>query len=129
MGLLWHNTDIHEVSYSLERDSVPLCLNMSDNVFINDGTSTKSELQICLESNDPLWRWDRRNFNVRLDVIEKFVNTFFYHHFNTSASDIPFCDDLRQRGERNGFVLYNVMCKDDSGAISPHHYYLEPNSN
>jgi len=129
MGILWHNTDINEVSFSLERDSVPLCQNMSDNIFVNvpmnDGIYNASELQYCLETNDNLWRWDRRNFNVRLDIIDTFVDVFFYHRFNTSASVIPFCDDLRQRGERNDFVLYNVVCKDGDGSISPHHYYLQ----
>ena len=138
MGILWHNTDINEVSYTLDRDSVPLCLNMSNSIAaINitlsesyiaakNGNNTASELEYCLNiENDPLWRWDRRNFNVRWDIMEKFVETFFYSRFNTSAPETPPCDDFRQRGEENGFRLYNVMCKGEDGTISPHHYYLQ----
>lgn len=137
MGILWHNTDINEVSYTLERDSVPLCLNMSNSIAVKNvtlmdsyiagkGNSTVSELEYCLTiQNDPLFRWDRRNFNVRWDIMEKFVETFFNYRFNTSAPEVPPCDDFRQRGEGNGFRLYNIMCKGDDGTIGPHHYYLK----
>jgi hypothetical protein len=132
MGILWHNTDINEVSYTLKRDSVLLCLDKSNHVASNisitykGDNTTASEEEYCLNvENDPLFRWDRRNFHIRWDIMEKFVETFFQYKLNTSVPEVPLCDDIRQRGEENGFRLYNIMCKGDNGTVSPHHYYLQ----
>ncbi|KAL3786976.1 hypothetical protein HJC23_005487 [Cyclotella cryptica] len=146
MGIMWHNTDINEAGWCLPRESVPLCQNVSDLVMHNfsldtdapskgyetqKGGAGATELEHCLQvlnGND--FRWDYRNFNVGLDMIEKFVKTFFHSRVNATTdvleSDFPACSDLRRRGEGNGFVLYNVICKGENGTIRPHHYYHNP---
>jgi hypothetical protein len=143
---MWHNTDINEAGWYLPRESVPLCQNASDhemhNFSLDRGAPSKgyeaekgetgaTELEYCLQVlNGDAFRWDYRNFNVGLDMIDKFVDTFFHSRVNATTdlleSDVPSCSDWRRRGEGNGFVLYNLICKGENGTIRPHHYYHNP---
>ena len=156
MGIMWHNTDIHEAGWALPLDSVPFCQNASDSKIHNFSSTPDSrsqrywgsekrkgaagnttELEYCLAvQNGDQFRWDRRNFNVGLDFFEKFVDTFYPSRAITptnattnmttmfaSESEVPPCDEWRARGEGNGFVLYNLLCKGENGTVKPHHYY------
>lgn len=145
MGIMWHNTDINEAGFDLTRESVPLCQNVSEHLmhdFSQDKNSIKeinnmqktgrtSELQYCLMTTHiNEFKWDARNFTVGLDMIEKFVDTFL--HFLVDASvgtssdkipGVPYCHEWRERGESNGFTLYNLVCMGKNGTISAHHFY------
>lgn len=144
MGIMWHNTDIHEAGWYLPRESVPLCHNVSDVELHNftltpdphslafqkdtkqGGNATK--LEYCLQVvNGESFRWDYRNFNVGLEFFEKFVDTFFPSRSKQTpaaeGSEVLACDEWREKGEGNGFVMYNLICRGENGTIRPHHYY------
>ena len=153
MGIMWHNTDIHEAGWYLPLESVPFCHNVSDSKIHNfsstpDDKSQRywkeqkmsgaagnaTELEYCLAvKNGKKFRWDRRNFNVELDFFEKFVDTFYPSRANSamantpakpaSESEVLSCNEWRAKGEGNGFVLYNLVCKGENGTMKPHHYY------
>ena len=154
MGIMWHNTNIHHAGLDLTRRSVPLCQNVSDhdmhNFSLDAGKQTlnevksidyneykkkgtgATELELCLNVfHEEDFRWDNRNFNVGLDMIEKFVDTFFHYQVNASAatnsieSEVPPCSDWQKKGEENGFYMYNLICKGEDGITKPHHYYKE----
>ncbi|KAL3787589.1 hypothetical protein HJC23_000077 [Cyclotella cryptica] len=145
IGIMWHNTDINEAGFDLTRESVPLCQNVSEHQmhdFSQDKNSNKeinntqkngriSELQYCLQTTHiNKFKWDVRNFTVGLNMIEKFVDTFF--HFlvdavSETSSDlipgVPYCNEWRERGKSNGFTLYNLICMSKNGTVSAHHFY------
>ena len=146
---MWHNTDINEAGWNLPLESFPFCQNVSDSKIHNfsstpDYFSQKywtdqkrkgaagntTELEYCLAVRyGEKFRWDRRNFNVGLDFFEKFIDTFYPSRAITETtniaaeSEIPSCDEWRARGEGNGFVLYNLICKGENETVKPHHYY------
>lgn len=144
MGIMWHNTDINEAGYYLTRESVPLCLNKSDHVMHNFSLDMKlpnyyriknganiTELEYCLQVlHEKEFTWDSRDFNVGLDMIDNFVRTFYFPYMEqgnfTASNDDFMCNEWRLRGESNGFVLYNLWCRDDDGRLSAHHYYHNP---
>ena len=133
---------------------VPFCQNVSDvnlhnfsltndpksQLYLKDqkhgNLTITSELEYCLAlTNGDAFRWDRRNFNVPKYFIQKLVDTFWPsrshnsvgtgNHSNASESDLQACSEFRMRGEHNGFVLYNLLCKEN-GTVAPHHYYINP---
>ena len=150
---MWHNTDIHEAGWDLPRESVPLCENVSDSKIHNFSSTpdhfsqrywkeqkrsgdagNATELEYCLAVKyGEKFRWDYRNFNVGPDFLEKFIDTFYPSRSNitmtnmteviASESEVPSCDEWREKGEGNGFVLYNLVCKGENGTVKPHHYY------
>mmetsp|Transcript_20673 Transcript_20673/g.44672 ORF Transcript_20673/g.44672 Transcript_20673/m.44672 type:complete len:641 (-) Transcript_20673:346-2268(-) len=120
MGVMFHNTDINEVGYRLKLNSIPQCMNKPE-----------GELDNCLK----LMRWNIRDFVVELEMVERFVGTFFPSKLQTPGyvgdiTETPLCSDLRKRGESNNFVLYNVWCRenDDTDNVKVQHYYLDRNS-
>ena len=85
-----------------------------------------TELQHCLEvTHLSDWQWNKRNFNVDVDMIEKVVDTFFHYQVNSTKNtvSVSLCSDWRKKGEDNGFAMYNLICKGKNGAIKLHHYY------
>ena len=61
-------------------------------------------------------------------MIDKFIQTFYYpDSSNTVVSDTDFkCGVWRDRGEKNGFLLYNLWCSENVGDDpSAHHYYID----
>jgi hypothetical protein len=91
----------------------------------------EGELDNCLK----LMRWNIRDFVVELEMVERFVGTFFPSKLQTPGyvgdiTETPLCSDLRKRGESNNFVLYNVWCRenDDTDNVKVQHYYLDRNS-
>ena len=131
---------------------VPLCQNVSDvnlhNFSLTNDTksqgylrdqkqgilNTTTEMEYCLAvTNGMSFRWDKRNFNVPEHFIDRLVSTFWPsrphssvmegNHSNASESDEEICSEFRRRGEDNGFVLYNLLCKEN-GTVKPHHYYI-----
>lgn len=141
MGIMWHNTDIHEAGWYLTRDSVPLCQNITDseelhNYSVTDspnyfngtkgGNTTITELEYCLAvTYGNQFRWDLRNFNVPWVFFDQFVDTFFPLRARNVTSVSLECSEWQERGEKNGFVLYNLVC-NENGAPKPHHYYHNP---
>ena len=131
---------------------VPLCQNVSDvnlhNFSLTNDTksqgylrdqkqgilNTTTEMEYCLAvTNGMSFRWDKRNFNVPEHFIDRLVSTFWPsrpqssvmegNYSNASESDEEICSEFRRRGEDNGFVLYNLLCKEN-GTVKPHHYYI-----
>lgn len=90
MGIMWHNTDINEAGYELTRESVPLCQGISDFAMHNfsgeelpnyyhmkDGANI-TELEYCLQvTHAEKFAWDVRDFQVPIDFVHKFIDTFF----------------------------------------------------
>ena len=136
----------------MTRESVPLCQNVSDvqlhNYSLTQDSSASqqylkdqkkgnpnstTELEYCLAvTHGKQFIWDSRNFNVRVDFFDKFIDTFFPSraknatsnvNVTASGSDILPCNEWKDKGEGHGFVLYNLICKGDDGTVKPHHYY------
>ena len=57
-------------------------------------------------------------------MIYNFIDTFLVMNATDSNDNALSCDELRERGENDDFVLYNVWCDDDNG-ISLQHYYQD----
>lgn len=140
LGLIYHNTELQHFGYQLERDSVPLCQNVSNDVmhdFSSDQDHSareknETELDYCLTTvNGNSFRWDKRDFTVRLDMVDKFVDTVYHsriHSNDTVEEDgLESCNILRSRGETNDMVMYNVWCQDEDGKEQVQHYYWEHN--
>lgn len=133
LGIIYHNTDLNHLGYPLNRDSVPLCQNVSNTVMHNfsDDSSNdadyhnevETELEYCFydRTNEDFFRWDARDFIVEIGMIDKFVNVFLPS--NATTDHVQSCDEMRQRGEGNNFVLYNVWCRNNSIDVSLQHYY------
>jgi hypothetical protein len=137
MGIILHNTDINGAGFYLTRESVPLCQNKSDYDLHNfsgeelpnyyhmkDGANI-TELEYCLQvTHEHEFKWDDRDFTVTLDMIDNFVHTFYKGSDSDALSELDYgCEAWQERGERNGFVLYNLWCSDNGGNFSAHHYY------
>lgn len=94
------------------------------------GGANITELEYCLQVlHEKEFKWADRDFNVGLEMIDAFVSTFYFPTIQNSSimvsSDLEFlCDAWRERGEKNGFVLYNLWCREDKERNpSAHHYY------
>ena len=81
----------------------------------------ETELEYCLHNQKPdTFTWDRRNFNVDVDMIDRFVRNFVSRQTKGSST----CEELREHGEKNNFVLYNVWCRENvTSTVSLHHFY------
>jgi len=139
LGVIYHNTDLNHLGYVLGRDSVPLCRNMSNTVMHvhsnessrdDDEHHNETELEHCLYHSEEsefgdLFRWDERNFNVEISMIDNFIDTFLVMNDTDSNDNALSCDELREKGEKDNFVLYNVWCNDDGNGILVQHYYRD----
>ena len=115
LGIIFHNTELNHVGYGLDRESVPLCLHV-------DRKDKELEEQCFMNKTNNMiskFQWATRDFDVPPQVVGDFISIFL-------LSDNSLCDDFRERAEEKDFVLYNVLCKDDSKQrLLNHHFYQE----
>jgi len=92
-------TNLNHFGYKLDRNSVPLCFNVTD--------SDEEGLRKCFMAEGHLrkFQWATRNFNVPPSVVENFISEFVLHNE-------LICSDMQKRAEKNGFVLYNAYCRN-----------------
>ncbi len=103
LGIIFHNTDLNHLGYSLGRDSVPLC---------EDVEETKE--QECFfnrkNGNKAKFVWESRDFNVKPEPIVKYIeNVVLQPGSNENAA---WCEEIKARLEKK-FVWYNIWCLDD----------------
>ena len=97
LGIIFHNSDLKHLGYSLGRDSVPLC-----NKFSEGGV----EEETCFMSNRKRFIWENRDFTVDPNAVVNFVEMFVLHYRSGRRT----CDDLAGALDDERFVLYNVRC-------------------
>jgi len=107
MGTIFIDTDLNHLGYVLDRDSVPLCQNVSR----ADAEQEKN----CLIGEGDRFTWDKRDFIVDKTIITQFILMFL---LNNNAR----CDDMRRRAAENDFVLYNSFCTQGNEFHTEHHY-------
>jgi hypothetical protein len=114
LGVIYHKTDLNHVGYKLDRNSVPLCFNVTE--------SDSEGLRECFMSEGNLrkFQWATRSFNVPPSVVSDFISEFLLHN-NT------ICKKMEMQAKRNGFVLYNAYCRSDDKSNQFHvkHYFTE----
>eukprot|EP00804_Cyclotella_cryptica_P010708 CCRYP_005486-RB/>CCRYP_005486-RB protein AED:0.32 eAED:0.32 QI:194/1/1/1/1/0.66/3/1177/595 len=114
LGVIFHKADLNHFGYKLDRNSVPLCLNVSR-------SDTELERE-CFMSKEHLrkFQWATRDFNVPSVVVYNFISQFVLYKNVV-------CDDMRMRAEQNDFVLYNAYCLSDSSnsRFQVEHYFRE----
>lgn len=115
LGVIYYNTDLNHVGYSLGRDSVPLCLEVDP----SDEEATKSCLMNETSGVLNSFRWADRDFNVEISVVEDFISTFLLDE------NKPICDDMNRRAEEKDLVFFNAFCKpsEDPGPYIAKQYY------
>ena len=121
-------TDAPTTTPSGSDDRVKTCSNESSRD--DDEHHNETELEHCLYHSDEsefgdLFRWDERNFNVEISMIDNFIDTFLLMNATASNDNTLSCDELREKGEKDNFVLYNVWCNDDGNGILVQHYYRD----
>lgn len=107
LGVIFVQTELNHLGYSLGRDSVPFCLDIyrsededADRLcMLNKTSGVRKKI-----------RWDVRDFTVPVDVIEDFLSTFLLQDVNAT------CDDVETRGNAKNFVLYNVYCRQSTNS-------------
>lgn len=113
LGVIYHNTDLNHLGYSLGRASVPLCLGVGE-------LGSKEEKE-CLTSkkNREQFIWDSRDFNVDPAIILQYMEQFLF-----LSDDAKSCSKLGEALDED-FVLYNVWCEADDATRKPtlKHYY------
>ena len=57
-------------------------------------------------------------------MIDNFIDAFLLMNATDRNDNALSCDELRERGEKDNFVLYNVWCKAHDG-VSVQHYYRD----
>ena len=99
LGIIFHNTDLNHLGFSLGRDSVPLCQGV--------GELGSEEEKACLNSkeNRKSFIWESRNFIVDPKVVLQYIEQFI-------LANSEECDDMAEALD-DEFVLYNVWCKRD----------------
>ena len=108
LGVIFHNTDLNHLGYSLDRDSVPLC----------DGVE-EAELHTCFMKSRKKFIWENRDFNVEPRAVLKYVEKFVLR--NTQEKTQP-CEEM-EVGLGDRFVLYNVHCTRDGKKTEVKHFY------
>lgn len=101
LGIIYHNTDLNHLGYSLGRDSVPLCEGVDDD-----------QLEHCFLKNKKNFMWDVRDFNVRPDIVIQYIERFVLYMKGEQRQ----CKDVEHRLD-DKFVLYNVWCAWDHGEV------------
>lgn len=105
LGIIFLQTELNHLGYSLGRESVPYCLDSEDDeadkaCLLNKTSGVRKKI-----------RWDKRDFTVPVNAISTFLSRFLLQEVYAT------CEDVERRGnETNDFVLYNVYCKETSNA-------------
>jgi hypothetical protein len=106
LGIIFHNTDLYHVGYSLGRDSVPLCEGI--------GELGSDEEKECLTKGENRKRfiWESRDFNVNPSVILQYIEQFLLIKENEKL-----CSNMVNALD-DEFVLYNVWCESNEETTS-----------
>ncbi|KAL7541964.1 hypothetical protein ACHAXR_011389 [Thalassiosira sp. AJA248-18] len=94
VGIMFHNTDLNHLGYSLDRSSVPLC----------EGVSEK-ELQSCFMSKRKQFVWQNRDFVVESQAILQYIEHFVLFGREKERS----CEEMAEQLDMR-FVMYNIWC-------------------
>mmetsp|Transcript_32200 Transcript_32200/g.61571 ORF Transcript_32200/g.61571 Transcript_32200/m.61571 type:complete len:152 (+) Transcript_32200:2438-2893(+) len=111
LGIIFHNTDLNHLGYSLVRDSVPLC----------EGEEEENEKKCFLKrtrkaDNFKKFLWPRRNFNVNPEPIAQYIEKVVIP--SAASGDMTSCEEITGRLDKR-FVWYNIWC-DDGGDNKGH---------
>ena len=110
LGVIFHNTDLNHLGYSLGRDSVPLCKG------VGEVGSEKEKACLNSKENRKSFIWESRNFVVDPNVVLQYIEQFV-------LANSKECKDMSEALD-DEFVLYNVWCEEDGESKSElKHYY------
>lgn len=101
VGVMFIDTDLNYIGFPLTRHSAPYCY----------GLEKKDEIN-CWRSN----HWDERNFEAPPNSVIDAVTMFFVNTTNNNS-----CDMYNEWAE-DEFVLYNVHCQTENGALAIQHF-------
>mmetsp|Transcript_28723 Transcript_28723/g.69143 ORF Transcript_28723/g.69143 Transcript_28723/m.69143 type:complete len:244 (+) Transcript_28723:233-964(+) len=101
LGVIFHNTNLQHVGYSLNRSSVPMC----------EGVNEGAEQQ-CFMKQRKKFIWENRDFVVGAEPILKYIENFVLFGRKKTRT----CTELNERLD-DRFVMYNVWC------AKPRHWY------
>ena len=91
LGIIFHNTDLNHVGYSLDRSSVPLCEGVDE-----------EDLQRCFLKKRKNFIWENRDFTVESDVVLRYIEKFVLFGRDRQKT----CEELKDQLDQR-FVLYN----------------------
>jgi hypothetical protein len=114
LGIIFLQTELNHLGYSLGRESVPFCLDVYKS---EDDDADKACLLNETSGVRKKIRWDKRNFTVPLNAIADFISRFLLQDSHAT------CEDVEERGNETRFVLYNVYCKQRSNHMIARQYY------
>jgi len=107
LGVIFHNTDLNHLGYSLGRDSVPLCEG-------EEGENLKKcFLRKGKKGNFKKFLWPRRDFNVNPEPVVKYIEKVVIP--SEESRNMTSCDEMRGRLDKR-FVWYNIWCDDGIGS-------------
>ena len=104
LGIIFSKTVLNHIGYPLDRESVPLCLEI-------DRSDEEAERHCLMNETSKVinkFRWADRDFNVKPRVIEDFILSFLLKENN------ELCHDVEKRANETNFVVYNAFCKEDA---------------
>lgn len=95
LGVIFHNTDLNHVGFSLNRTSVPLCL---------DAVGEEDEKN-CFLKQRKKFIWENRDFLVDSDAILQYIEKVVVF----ARDKLRSCEEMvGQLDDR--FVMYNIWC-------------------
>mmetsp|Transcript_37262 Transcript_37262/g.78065 ORF Transcript_37262/g.78065 Transcript_37262/m.78065 type:complete len:847 (+) Transcript_37262:261-2801(+) len=98
LGVIFHNTNLNHVGFSLDRDSVPLCEGVPE-----------TALQLCFMKKKRNFVWENRDFNVESKAMLQYIKDFVLFGREKERT----CEELKGALD-DRFVLYNVWCSKPS---------------
>ncbi|KAL7542693.1 hypothetical protein ACHAXR_012002 [Thalassiosira sp. AJA248-18] len=94
LGVIFHNTDLNHLGYSLDRSSVPLCEGVSE-----------EELQSCFMRKRKRFIWENRDFVMESQAILQYIEQFVLFGREKERS----CEEMAGQLDKR-FVMYNIWC-------------------
>eukprot|EP00571_Detonula_confervacea_P004960 CAMPEP_0172322110 /NCGR_PEP_ID=MMETSP1058-20130122/45032_1 /TAXON_ID=83371 /ORGANISM="Detonula confervacea, Strain CCMP 353" /LENGTH=811 /DNA_ID=CAMNT_0013037759 /DNA_START=151 /DNA_END=2583 /DNA_ORIENTATION=+ len=94
LGVIFHNTDLNHLGYSLDRSSVPLC----------EGVNEEAE-QLCFLKQRKKFIWENRDFMVESKAVLQYIEQFVLYGRDIERT----CDELKDQLDGR-FVMYNIWC-------------------
>ncbi|KAL3816881.1 hypothetical protein ACHAXA_006957, partial [Cyclostephanos tholiformis] len=94
LGVIFHNTDLNHLGYSLDRSSVPLC----------EGVPQDQE-ESCFLRRRKQFIWDNRDFIVESGIILRYIEKFVLLVRGKERT----CNELKDALD-DRFVIYNTWC-------------------
>jgi hypothetical protein len=114
LGIIYHNTDLNHVGYSLDRTSTDLCVGV--------GEVGSEEEKECFLKRRKVFLWDNRDFNVEPDVVMQYIEKLVLFMRDDDLGIL--CKEVKDSLD-DRFVLYNIWCKEGNSILSVSHYYAE----